>query len=131
MIGEFGTANAREARTCKKCHAAFTLDQFPEYLDRGTVRRRHTCRACMRAYHAAWKERKRDVNYQERAVVLRSMVGRMVGQGMQYVDIASAAGVCDRTVSRILTGSAGRTRFHQSTEARIVDVFLEVKGRAA
>lgn len=116
---------AREAtRRCKKCSRDLEIDHFQEYLGRGKIRRRHTCRDCMRSYLAEWKRRNRATQYLERATMLRAVVTRMVGSGITRADLAERAGVSDRTVYRILADSEDVVRFQQPTEDKVLCLFM-------
>ena len=125
-IGDFDNLNARtrEERSCKRCSRSLPLDRFPAYVYQGEVRQRHTCRDCRSKYEAERRRAHRAAESRERTTVLRSVVGRMVSQGNTRVGIARSAGLCERTVRRVLNGE--RDCFTPRTEARILEAYLEV-----
>ena len=126
VIGDFGSpTRAHEIRSCNQCHEDQAIDQFPEYVQGGRIYRRGTCRQCMQARTREWKRNQSQRMYRERMSMLRSVVGRLSGQGMSGREIARTAGVSTMTVCRLLSNAEGRTRFEQKTEERILDAYLE------
>lgn len=127
VIGDFDKANARvrEIRSCNQCQQEQDIDQFPEYVQGGRIYRRGTCRECMQARTREWKRTQSQRMYRERMTMLRSVVGRLSGQGMSGREIARTAGVSTMTICRLMNNTEGRTRFEKQTEERILDAYLE------
>lgn len=84
-----------------------------------------------RVTNARWKRAELRQQYRERRLVLKAIVSTLIAQGMTQAEVAHRANLHEKTVQRIMRGTDGRVRFHEPTEAGIVNVFLDMKGREA